>query len=118
MADDNFFVNPKRVSEICSLIIKEKLNKRFGAHARLEIAKHPDVLEKAYEAGFRVMLMGIESPHDKVLNLFNKGFTRKDIEESFAVLTTFPFTIMVILYLAISARQRRKCFISLNLLTK
>ncbi len=91
MADDNFFVNPKRVSEICSLIIKEKLNKRFGAHARLEIAKHPDVLEKAYEAGFRVMLMGIESPHDKVLNLFNKGFTRKDIEESFAVLTTFPF---------------------------
>ena len=49
------------------------------------------MLEKAYEAGFRVMLMGIESPHDKVLNLFNKGFTRKDIEESFAVLTTFPF---------------------------
>ena len=91
IADDNFFVNPKRVSEICSLIIQEKLNKRFGAHARLEIAKHPDVLEKAYEAGFRVMLMGIESPHDKVLNLYNKGFTRKDIEESFAVLTTFPF---------------------------
>ena len=47
-----------------------------------EIAKHPKVLEKAYEAGFRVMLMGIESPHDKVLNLYNKGFTRKDIEES------------------------------------
>lgn len=91
MADDNFFVNPKRVTEICDLIRQEKIDKRFIAHARLEIAKHPKMLEKAYEAGFRVMLMGIESPHDKTLKLFNKGFTRKDVEESFAVLRDYPF---------------------------
>lgn len=91
LADDNFFVNQTRVSEICDLIIQEKIDKRFISHARLEIAKHPRMLEKAYEAGFRVMLMGIESPHDKILKLFNKGFTRKDIEESFAVLKKIPF---------------------------
>lgn len=91
MADDNFFVNPKRVTDVCDLIIQEKINKKFVAHARLEIAKHPKMLEKAYDAGFRIMLMGIESPHDKILKLFNKGFTRKDIENSFAVLKNFPF---------------------------
>ncbi len=91
MADDNFFVNPKRVMEICDLIIQERLDKRFAAHARLEIARYPKMLEKAYEAGFRVMLMGIESPHDRILKLFNKGFTRKDIENAFSVLRDFPF---------------------------
>lgn len=91
MADDNFFVSPKRVMRICELITEQKIDKKFIAHARLEIAKHPKMLEKAYEAGFRVMLMGIESPHDKILKLFNKGFTRKDIEESFMVLRDFPF---------------------------
>ncbi len=91
MADDNFFVDHRRITRICDLIIQEKINKRFVAHARLEVAKHPKMLERAYEAGFRVMLMGIESPHDKILKQFNKGFTRKDIEESFAVLRSFPF---------------------------
>lgn len=91
MADDNFFVNPKRVMDICRLIIKEKIDRRFIAHARLEIAKRPEMLDLAFEAGFRVMLMGIESPHDKILKLFNKGFTRKEIEESFEVLRRYPF---------------------------
>jgi len=91
MADDNFFVNPKRVMEICDLIVQEKIDKRFVAHARLEIAKHPMMLERAYEAGFRVMLMGIESPHDRILNMFNKGFTRSEIERSFDVLRNYPF---------------------------
>ncbi len=91
MADDNFFVNPRRVMEICDLIIKEKIDKRFVAHARLEIARHPKMLEKAYEAGFRVMLMGIESPHDRILKLFNKGFTQSEIVRSFDVLRNYPF---------------------------
>ncbi len=37
------------------------------------------------------MLMGIESPHDRILKLFNKGFTRRDIENAFSVLRDFPF---------------------------
>ena len=91
MADDNFFVNPKRVMEICDLIVKEGIDKRFVAHARLEIYRHPEMLKKAWRAGFRVMLMGIESPHDKILKLFNKGFTQKDIIRAFEVLRGHPF---------------------------
>jgi radical SAM superfamily enzyme YgiQ (UPF0313 family) len=91
MADDNFFVNPKRVMEICDLIVEEGIDKKFIAHARLEISKYPEMLKKAHRAGFRVMLMGIESPHDKILNLFNKGFLQKDIIKAFDVLKGHPF---------------------------
>jgi radical SAM superfamily enzyme YgiQ (UPF0313 family) len=90
-ADDNFFVNPDRVERICDLIIERGIDKRFFANARIEAAKHPHVLEKAYRAGFRALLMGIESASDKTLKLLNKGFTTEQIRDAFKVFRQFPF---------------------------
>jgi len=90
-ADDNFFVNPARVERICDLIIERGINKRFFANARIEAAKHPHVLEKAYRAGFRALLMGIESASDKILEQLNKGFNTEQIRDAFKVFRQFPF---------------------------
>ncbi len=90
-ADDNFFVNPDRVERICDLIIERGINKRFFANARIEAAKHPKMLEKAYRAGFRALLMGIESANDKTLKLLNKGFNTEQIRDAFKVFRQFPF---------------------------
>ncbi|UCF04185.1 MAG: B12-binding domain-containing radical SAM protein [bacterium] len=84
--DDNFFVDIKRVERICDLIIEAKLNKIFLANARISIAKHPALLKKMYRAGFRLLMIGLESAHDKSLELLNKGFKTKDVREAFAVL--------------------------------
>lgn len=90
-ADDNFFVNPDHVERICDLIIERGIDKRFFANARIEAAKHPHVLEKAYRAGFRVLLMGIESASDRILEQFNKGFNTEQIRNAFTVFRRFPF---------------------------
>lgn len=90
-ADDNFFVNPKRVEKICDLLIEHGIKKRFITQARLEIYKHPELLEKAAQAGFKLMLIGIESPHDRILKQLDKGFTSEEVRSAFRVLKNYPF---------------------------
>jgi radical SAM superfamily enzyme YgiQ (UPF0313 family) len=89
-SDDNVFVDPKRGEEICDLIIERKIKKRFMAQARIEIAMYPGLLEKMVKAGFKALLLGIESPHDRVLTQLNKGFNQETIRKYFRVLKEYP----------------------------
>ncbi len=90
-ADDNFFHEPLRVERICDLLLERGIEKRFFANARLEIAQHPEILDKAYRAGFRMILLGIESASDRVLKQMNKGFNTQQVREAFTVLRKWPF---------------------------
>jgi len=89
--DDNFAVDLDWVERICDLLIKEGIKKKYIINTRLSIAKRPDILKKMYKAGFISFLIGIESSQDKTLESMNKGFTIKEIRESFKVLRRFNF---------------------------
>jgi radical SAM superfamily enzyme YgiQ (UPF0313 family) len=91
LSDDNFFTNPKRSEQLCDLIIENKIKKIFIAQTRIDVAKHPRVLDKAEKAGFKVFLVGVESPHDRILKQFQKGFTQQQVRDAFAVLTQYDF---------------------------
>lgn len=90
-ADDNFFVNPNHAERICDLIIERGIDKIYFANARIEAARYPKMLEKAYRAGFRMLLLGIESASDRILNQLNKGFNTQQIRDAFKVFRQFPF---------------------------
>jgi len=90
-ADDNFFVKPDRIERICDLIIERGIDKHYFANARIEVAKYPHMLEKAYRAGFRVLLMGIESSSDRTLEQLGKGFNTSQIRDAFTVFRRLPF---------------------------
>ncbi len=90
ISDEDFCANPKRAEEICDEVIKRKIKKRFFAQVRLDIAKYPELLEKMVKAGFKVLLIGIESPHDWILKQLNKGFNQETIRKSFAALKKYP----------------------------
>jgi len=91
VADDNFFTNPERSEQICDQILENGIRKTFAVQARIDVARHPRVLEKAQKAGFKVFLIGIESPHDRILAQIQKGFTQQQVREAFAVLTRYDF---------------------------
>lgn len=91
ISDDNFFTNIKRSEQFCDLIIEKNIKKTFAVQARIDVARHPTLLEKAYKAGFRIFLIGVESPHDRILKQFDKGTTQQQIRDAFAVLTKFNF---------------------------
>lgn len=90
-SDDNFFTDPRRAEEICDRIIAQKIKKRFFAQARLDIARYPGLLAKMVQAGFKALLIGIESPHDWILEQLNKGFDQNTVRKSFTVLRKYPF---------------------------
>jgi anaerobic magnesium-protoporphyrin IX monomethyl ester cyclase len=92
-SDDNFFTNPKRSEKLCDLIIENRIKKKFIVQTRIEIARNVGLLEKAEKAGFKIFLIGIESPHDKILKLLNKGFTQQQVREAFKILNNYNFYI-------------------------
>jgi magnesium-protoporphyrin IX monomethyl ester (oxidative) cyclase len=90
-SDDNLFTNPKRAEQLCDLIMENGIKKQFVVQARIDIAKRRPLLDKLQKAGFKVFLLGVESPHDWILANFQKGITQKEIRESLAVLTQYDF---------------------------
>jgi magnesium-protoporphyrin IX monomethyl ester (oxidative) cyclase len=88
-SDDNFFTNPKRSEQLCDLMIENRIKKIFIAQTRIDIAEHPRVLDKAEKAGFKIFLIGIESPHDRILKQLDKGITQQQVRDAFAVLTQY-----------------------------
>jgi anaerobic magnesium-protoporphyrin IX monomethyl ester cyclase len=90
-ADDIFTADMNWVGRLCDLLIAGKVKKKYVINARLEIARRPDVLQKMYEAGFMVFLMGVESAHDKTLKSMGKGFDTARIRKYFKVLNQFNF---------------------------
>jgi anaerobic magnesium-protoporphyrin IX monomethyl ester cyclase len=92
-SDDNFFTNPRRSEKLCDLIIENGIKKTFLVQTRIEVARHPGLLEKAEKAGFKILLIGIESPHDRILQQISKGFTQQQIRDAFKVLNRYHFYI-------------------------
>jgi radical SAM superfamily enzyme YgiQ (UPF0313 family) len=79
--DDLCTLKMDRVERICDLIITRKIRKKFLINARLEIAKHPEVLRKMEQAGFVLLMLGIESTCDRTLRSMGKGFDTQQIRE-------------------------------------
>ena len=84
--DDLFTHDMDRVERICDLILARGIRKRYLVNARLEVARRPDVLRKMERAGFSMLMLGIESAHDKTLRSMRKGFDVAKIRECFRVL--------------------------------
>ena len=83
--DDLFTHQPDRVAEICDLLIARRIRKHYIVNARLEIAERPDVIRKMEQAGFIVLMVGVESTQDATLASMGKGFTVEQIRRGFEV---------------------------------
>ncbi|HNS22628.1 MAG TPA: radical SAM protein [Sedimentisphaerales bacterium] len=90
-SDDNLFTNPARAEQLCDLIVENGIKKTFIVQARIDIARRRPLLDKLQQAGFRVFLLGVESPHDRILTQLQKGITQQQIRDAFAILTQYKF---------------------------
>ncbi len=90
IGDENFFVHPDRVAKICECILSCCIRKRYLVQSRIEIAQRPDVLALAMRAGVKMLLLGIEPPTDRILQMQNKGFESANLVLAFETLRRFP----------------------------
>lgn len=79
--DDTFTINKERVKTICELMIQKGLHKRFKwlCNARVNLDYDTMVLMK--KAGCRLIIPGIESSDQEILNNIKKGITVAQIKE-------------------------------------
>jgi anaerobic magnesium-protoporphyrin IX monomethyl ester cyclase len=82
--DDYFFGNRQRVLDFVELIEKKPLGVDFEVSCRIDFLarESDDFLARLRKAGFRELLIGVESGSDRILKLIQKGFTRQQIIEA------------------------------------
>lgn len=72
--DDNFLMRREHVIEIMDKIIENKINLKITIQGRVDLADL-DLYKKLKEAGVIIMLYGIESANQDVLDYYNKKTT-------------------------------------------
>lgn len=77
--DDTFTINKKRVTEICDLMLERKIKIRWLCNARVNLDYETMVLMK--KAGCHLIIPGIESVNQQILNNIRKGTTVGQIEK-------------------------------------
>lgn len=78
--DDTFTANKKRVIDICNLLIEKKLNKRLKWLCNARVNLDLETMQTMKRAGCRLIIPGIESGNQEILNNIKKGTTLSQIE--------------------------------------
>ncbi len=93
--DSSFTLNMKRVNRICELILENGLeNKWYSAQGRVDsVVKNPEIVDKMQEAGFKMLFIGIETIHQKSLDVIGKKITIEQIKEAVKMLHDRGITI-------------------------
>jgi anaerobic magnesium-protoporphyrin IX monomethyl ester cyclase len=73
-SDDNFTVSPKRVREICRLIIEKKLDIWWWSLSTTSmLLRNEDMVGLMAKAGAKTIYIGVESPDPEALRELNKN---------------------------------------------
>jgi len=92
-SDSNFAIDKTRVWNFCEEVIKSKLNAHFTAEGLRADHVNRELLEQMRRAGFTVLIFGVESGSNNVLQSLKKGETREQIESAIATATDLGFDV-------------------------
>ena len=78
--DTNFFINMDKVKKICRGIIKNKWDIKWGAFERVDhfISLNEKTIKLIKNSGCRLLVVGVESGSQKILDFLNKGIKVED----------------------------------------
>ena len=75
--DSNIYNNREYLMRLCSRIIKENLDIRWGAQSTIDVAEDLEVLTLLRQAGGRVLFVGLETPNQNSLDSVHKPYSTK-----------------------------------------
>ncbi len=76
--DDNFSANKERTKEILRRILLERLELRWSAQVRVDVARDEELLKLMADSGCHTLYIGFESINPETLRFYNK---RQEIKE-------------------------------------
>ena len=97
--DDEFCMNSAKVISFCKKIIAENLKLRFICLARVD-SMTEEMVSYMSMAGFRVIILGVESFCQRTLNDFNKKYNTEIVDEKIQLLKKYnihPFVTIILI---------------------
>jgi radical SAM superfamily enzyme YgiQ (UPF0313 family) len=86
-ADDNFAHDIHRVEEICNGILERNTRAYFWCQARVDtLSKHPDLVALMGRAHFAAVLVGVETPVERLLKASRKGTNVEQVHRAIELL--------------------------------
>ncbi len=82
--DDCFTLIPRRVEEICKLMIKEELNMNWWIDTRCDNVNE-EMLKLMKKAGLKFVVYGVESGSTKILRRIRKNIPIEQIKKAFRI---------------------------------
>jgi anaerobic magnesium-protoporphyrin IX monomethyl ester cyclase len=79
--DETFNLNPQWTIDFCNEIIRQNISISWRARCRPDLFTR-EVVQGMKKAGCRVISMGVESANDNTLKWFNKGYSRKQVQDA------------------------------------
>ncbi|MGB6380627.1 MAG: radical SAM protein, partial [Syntrophobacteria bacterium] len=85
--DDNFTLDPKRVTNICEEILKRGWDIHWWCFTRADtIVKNPEMVSLMYKAGCRSTYIGIESGNQETLDSYKKRISADISRQAISIL--------------------------------
>jgi anaerobic magnesium-protoporphyrin IX monomethyl ester cyclase len=85
--DDNFTLDPKRVTNICEEILKRDWDIHWWCFTRADtIVKNPEMVSLMYKAGCRSTYIGIESGNQETLDSYKKKISAEISRQAISIL--------------------------------
>ncbi len=69
--------SPSSASKLSEELIRRGMNVRCSTNIRLEHQFTPELCNKMFKAGFKLLYLGLESGCNRILNIMEKGITRE-----------------------------------------
>jgi hypothetical protein len=94
--DPNFMTDPKRVDELCDLILENGLENyfRFVVETRVEdVIRAQDILRKMRSAGFTRIGCGVESPNHETHKILKKGINLSHVQRATELISSSDILI-------------------------
>src|SRR3989344_3743112 len=82
--DLEFCLEKKRISEICSLIVENRIKIEWGCTTRVTSVDE-EMLRKMKDAGCKFIAYGLETADEEVLNNLNKGITLEKVRDAIKI---------------------------------
>lgn len=93
--DSESTLNMRRIEKICHLIKEYGYQRKWkSCQGRVDdVVKHPNIVGKMASAGWKMMFIGIESIHQKSLDMIGKRITIDQIRKAVKILHDLGITI-------------------------
>jgi len=117
--DENCFTNIGRVKRIAELLMKEKIDIKWGSTCRAEyLARNiqPDQMDVIRKSGFSFVDIGAESGSNRILELIKKGITTAETLRAAEICTKYDIVPAFSLIIGIPTETREDLHQTLSLM--